>query len=237
MRALKAIVTCCVFAAGWHSWPAAAQQVIDRIAVKIEGDIILLSEVRDLAAYQQLVDGHAEPDAKLVSELIEQWMVNNEATGARFPSPAESEINREAAKIASQFPSPAAYQARLKELGITEQTVRRIVTEEIYMARYLDYKFRPVIRVDDAAIEAYYKQQLTPQLQAKNQPVPPLANVTEQIHEVLVQQGIDSRAATWFDETKARMKIEIEPVPGTPNPVPVASSGNSGGTGAANDSR
>jgi hypothetical protein len=109
-----------------------------------------------------------------------------------------------------------AYQQRLADLGITPQTVRRIVAQQIYLARYLDYKFRPAVQVDDAAIEAYYKQVLAPQLAAKNQPVPPLADISEQIREVLLQQGISARAEMWFEETKSRLKIEINAPPDAP---------------------
>ena len=193
-----------------------ADQVVDRIVVYIENDIIVLSQVRELAAYQQLVEGHAEPYDKLISELIEQWMVNSEAAEAHFPPAAESEVDREVAQIQGRFPSVAAYQQRLGELGITPQTVRRIVAQQIYLARYLDYKFRPAVQVDDAAIEAYYKQVLAPQLAAKNQPVPSLADVSEQIREVLVQQGISARAEMWFDETKSRLKIAINAPPDAP---------------------
>jgi hypothetical protein len=224
-----ALAVFCLLAATWQAWlpPAArAQKMIDRIVVRIEDDIILLSEVRELAAYQQLVDGHAEPYAKLVSELIEQWIVRSEATMARFPAPAESEIDPEVVQIESRFPSPQAYDERLADLGITSQTVRRVVGQQIYLARYLDYKFRPAVQVDDAAIEAYYQQQLTPQLQAKNQPVPPLADVREQIREVLTEQGVNTRAATWFDETKSRLKIEVQPISDLPTETPGASPGN-----------
>jgi hypothetical protein len=195
-----------------------SDDIVDRIVVRIENDIIVLSEVRELAAYQQLVEGHAEPYDKLLSELIEQWMVNSEAAAAHFPPAAESDVAREVGQIEGRFPSMDAYQQRLAELGITPQTVRRIVAQQIYLARYLDYKFRPAVQVDDAAIEAYYKQELAPQLAAKNQPVPPLADVSEQIREVLVQQGISARAEMWFDETKSRLKIEIN----TPPDAPVA---------------
>jgi hypothetical protein len=229
-----ALTVFCLLGATWQAWlaPAArAQKVIDRIVVRIEDDIILLSEVRELAAYQQLVDGRAEPYAKIVSELIEQWIVHNEATAARFPPPAESEIDRQVGQIVSRFPSPQAYNERLTELGITPQTVRRLVGQQIYLARYLDYKFRPAVQVDDAAIETYYKQQLTPQLEAKNQPVPPLANVSEQVREVLTEQGVDARAATWFDETKSRLKIVVEPIPDMPNQIPGAVPGSASSTG------
>jgi hypothetical protein len=186
-----------------------ADEVVDRIVVRIENDIIVLSEVHELAAYQQLVEGRAEPYDKLISELIEQWMVNSEAAEAHFPAAAESDVAREVAQIEGRFPSMDAYQQRLAELGITPQTVGRIVAQQIYLSRYLDYKFRPAVQVDDAAIETYYRQELAPQLTTKKQPVPPLTDVSEQIREVLVQQGISARAEMWFAETKSRLKIEI----------------------------
>ena len=190
-------------------------QVVDRIVAHVEDDIITLSEVRELAAYQQLVDGHAEPDDRLLNELIEQWVVNNEATEAQFPQPAASEVNREVQRIESSFPTSQAYAKRLMEVGLTADAVRRIVTRQIYLARYLDYKFRPAVQVDDDAIAKYYNDQLAPELKVKGQTVPPLDAVSDEIREVLTQKGINDRAATWFDETKSRLQIEIEPAPQT----------------------
>ena len=57
-------------------------------SARIEGDIILESQVRELAAFQQLVEGRAETDDQLLSELIEQWVVQTEATASHFPQPA-----------------------------------------------------------------------------------------------------------------------------------------------------
>jgi hypothetical protein len=212
MRRSFALALLLVLAAVCRSWLAhvsLADEVVDRIVVRIENDIVVLSEVHELAAYQQLVEGRAEPYDKLISELIEQWMVNSEAAEAHFPAAAESDVAREVAQIEGRFPSMDAYQQRLAELGITPQTVGRIVAQQIYLSRYLDYKFRPAVQVDDAAIETYYKQELAPQLTTKKQPVPPLTDVSEQIREVLVQQGISARAEMWFAETKSRLKIEI----------------------------
>jgi hypothetical protein len=195
----------------------AGGQVVDRIVVRIEDDIITLSEMRELAGYQQLVDGKAEPDDQILSELIEQWVVNGEATAAQFPSPADAEVDREVARIESRYADPRGgtpsltYAQRLAALEMTPATLRRLVEREIFLARYLDYKFRPAVQIDDAAVETYYNQQLVPELTAKKQAVPPLDNVREQIREVLVQKGISERASSWFDETKSRLNIEIEP--------------------------
>jgi len=188
-------------------------QVVDRIVARIEEDIITLSEVRQLAGFQQLLGGQSESDDKILNELIEQWVVNNEATTAGFPQPAESEIDREVARVAAGFEDPSAYNKRLADLGLTQDTVRRFVARQIYLARYLDYKFRPSVQVDDDAIAKYYKEQLTPALTSEGKPVPALnATVSDEIREVLVQQGINDRATSWFEETKSRLRIEIEPM-------------------------
>ena len=187
-------------------------QIVDAIVVRIEDDIITLSELRELAAYQQLLDGHSQSNEEIRSELIEQWVVNNEATTTGFPLPAQTEADRELSRVESSFSSPAVYRQRLETIGLTVAAVRRIVTRQIYLARYLDYKFRSSIQVTDAAIADYYRDHLVPELKARGQQRPPLTDVMEQIQEVLVEQGVNERTAAWFDETKPRLKIELEPM-------------------------
>lgn len=227
MRAMAIFGTCVVFAAVCLPALAAPQtsskgQVVDAIVARVEDDIITLSEMRELAAYQQLVDGRFQTDEELRSDLIEQWVVNNEATGARFPLPAQSEVDREVARVAGGFASPPAYQQRLVAVGLRPETLRRIITLQIYLARYLDYKFRSSVQVTDAAIENYYHDHLAPELEKKGQQAPPLASVTDQIREVLIEQGVNDRTAAWFDETKQRLKIELEPL----NAVSAATAAN-----------
>jgi len=187
-------------------------QIVDAIVVRIEDDIITLSELRELAAYQQLLDGHSQSNEEIRSELIEQWVVNNEATTTGFPLPAQTEVDRELSRVEGSFSSPAVYRQRLEAIGLTVAAMRRIVTRQIYLARYLDYKFRSSIQVTDAAIADYYRDHLVPELKTKGQQPPPLIDVTEQIQEVLIEQGVNERTAAWFDETKPRLKIELEPM-------------------------
>jgi hypothetical protein len=220
-RALTIALFCMPAAAGLSSpslaSAAAAQQaqVIDRIVARIEDDIITFSEMHELAAYQQLVDGHAEPDAKLLDELIEQWIINNEAQTAQFPQPSDADIDRQLLQIEMRFPSPQDFPNRLAAVGLTPEALRRIVTRQAYLTGYLDYRFRPAVQVDDDAIAKYYQDTLVLALKAKQQPVPPLAAVSDQIREILEQKGINERATMWLDETKSRLHIEIEPEPKT----------------------
>jgi parvulin-like peptidyl-prolyl isomerase len=200
---------------GGSAAPQSAR-VVDRIVARIEGDIILQSQVRELGAFQQLFGSHAESDDKLLDELIEQWVVETEATASHFPQPAQSEVDRELARLRETFASPEKYASRLNELGLSAAQVRVLLGRQIYVERYVDSKFRPTVQIEPAAVDAYYEMELLPELAKKNQPAPGRAAVDEQIRELLVQRGISDLTSKWLDDTKSRLKIEIEPPGGKP---------------------
>jgi parvulin-like peptidyl-prolyl isomerase len=186
-----------------------AQTVVDRIVARVEDDIILLSEVRELGLYQQLVNGKVADREALLGQLIEQWIVKTEATAAAFPRSSDADLDRAAADLEKHFASPAAYQARLRELGLSASAVRRLLAQQLWMARYLDYKFRPAAQIESEQIEKYYRDEFVPALKARSQVAPALDAVREQIRELLVQLDISQRASHWLEEARSRLKIEI----------------------------
>jgi parvulin-like peptidyl-prolyl isomerase len=196
--------------------PSQSGRVVDRIVARIEDDIILQSQVRELGAFQQLIEGQVESDDKLLEELIEQWVVQTEATASHFTQPAQSEVDRELARLREHFTSPENYASRLNELGLSTAQVRELLSRQIYVERYVDYKFRPSVQIEPADIDAYYKKELLPELAKKNQPSPDRAAVEEQVRELLIQRGISDLTAKWLDDTKSRLKIEIESGGGKP---------------------
>jgi hypothetical protein len=194
--------------------PAPPQtETIDRIVARVEGDIILLSEVRELAAYQQLVDGHSQSQDELIAALIEQWVVRSEAQEARFPSSPAADVDAESNRIQRTFASAQAFRERMSAVGLTLPGLRRIVEQQLYLERYLDYKFRPAVQIDDDAIAKYYQDELTPALRDRGQTPPPLDDVRNRIREVLIQRGINERANSWFEEAKSGLQVEITPAP------------------------
>ena len=138
-------------------------------------------------------------------------MVQTEAGASHFPDPAQSEVDRELTRLSVSFASPAVYSAKLRELGLSAEQVRQLLERQIYIERYLDYKFRPSVQIQAADVNAYYKNDLIPQLAKQNQIVPRQSDVEEEIREVLVQRGISTLTSKWLDETKSRVKIERLP--------------------------
>jgi hypothetical protein len=196
--------------ASGQAWrPVLQTQVVDRIVARIEDDILTLSEVRELARYQQLVEGRAEDDRTLLNRLIDQWILTREAAAARFEPPSDTDVSRALAALEKNFESPEALRARLAALGLSAEAMKRLLSSQVHLARYLDYRFRPAAQFGSAEIEKYYREQLVPQLAARGQAAPPLENVTEQIRELLTQREISERAARWLEEARSRTRIEI----------------------------
>src|ERR1700720_1509828 len=132
---------------------ARSQEVLDQIAARVEGDVILLSEVRTLSRYQMLVDGKSESDAAILDRLIDQWIVRNEADTARFPHPADVEIAHGVEHMEASFASPEEYQARKKQSGLSDKEIQRMVGQQLYLSNYLDSRFRPAVQVSAKQVE------------------------------------------------------------------------------------
>jgi hypothetical protein len=189
--------------------PGAAAQTIDGVAARIEDDILTESEVRELAAFQQLVDGHSKSRAELIRELAAQWIVRGDANTAKFPRPSRADVDRAYSELVKQFKSPEEFQARCAAAGLTEAAVRRMLEEQLYLSRFIDFRFRPAAQISDEEIEKYYREEFAPRLQARGGPVPQLEDVSDTIREVLVQRAISARASKWLDETRDHLKIDV----------------------------
>ena len=185
-----------------------SQELLDQIAARVEGEVILLSEVRTLSRYQTLVDGKAESDAEILDRLIDQWIVRNEADSARFPRPTNLEVAHGVEHLEVSFASPEEYQARKKQSGLADKEIQRMVAEQLYLSNYLDSRFRPAVQVDAKQVEDFYQQAVVPRAKARNQAPPPLDASREYIQEALVQRGINEQAEVWLKESRARLHVE-----------------------------
>ena len=91
---------------------------IDGVAARIEDDVILESEVRELAAFQVLSDGQPKPRNELIRELADQWIVRGEANTAKFAFPSADEIENAYREFVKQFLTEE-FQKRLTAADLT----------------------------------------------------------------------------------------------------------------------
>jgi parvulin-like peptidyl-prolyl isomerase len=185
-----------------------AQEIVDRIAARVESDIVLLSDIRSLSRYQQFLDGKSETDAQILDRLIDQWIVRTEADVSRFPRPSDAEIERGLERLRKSFASTEEYEARKKQSGLSDAEIREMVATQLYLSNYLDSRFRPGVQIDPKTIEDFYQKSVVTRAKERGQEPPPLDAARDFIQEALVQRGINDQADRWLIESKARLHIE-----------------------------
>ena len=184
------------------------QEVIDRIAARVETDIILLSDVRELARYQQFLDEKSESDADILDHLIDQWIVRNEAKAALFPQPSDEDVNRSLERLKRSFSSPEEFEARKKQNGLRDEDVVRMLKSLLYVSNYLDSRFRASIQVEEKDIEEFYKTRVVFRAESRGQTPPTMEAARGFIQELLVQRAINVQADRWLKESRARLHVE-----------------------------
>ena len=186
----------------------AAQEVVDRIVARVESDVILLSDVRALSRYQQFLDGKSETDGQILDRLIDQWIVRTEADVSHTPRPSEAEIDLGLTRVRNSFASEQEYEARRKQVGLSEQDVRAMVASQLYLSNYLDSRFRPAVQIGPKEIEDFYQNAVVPRAKARGQEPPTLDSARDAIQEALIQNGINQQADQWLKESRLRLHIE-----------------------------
>jgi hypothetical protein len=199
-----------------------AQQVVDRIIARIEDDVLLQSDLRELGEFQQLQGAKVEPESTRLEELIDQWVIEHEGQAAQFPQPSDADVNTSVDQLKKNLGGEDVFQKRLKETGLSAASVKRILGRILFYSRYLDYKFRTAAQIDSAAEDKYYNTEFAEQLKARGEKLPLIESVRPAIHELLVQEDISKRAAEWLTESRSTLKIEIVPgtVAGAPSVAP-----------------
>src|ERR1700735_2958355 len=96
---------------------SAAPQQIDGVAARIEDDIITESEVRELGAFQELVDGKPETRDQILRELADQWLIRTEASASQYAQPSAADVDRAYAEFVKQYPSAEVFQHKCAAAG------------------------------------------------------------------------------------------------------------------------
>lgn len=185
-----------------------SQEIIDRVAARVENDIILVSDVRALGRYQLFIDGKSESEPQILGRLIDQWIVRNEANAARYPQPSDEEVQRSLARLKRSFSSPGEFEDRRRQSGLSSEELLAMVKSQLYLSNYLDTRFRPSIQAEEKDVEEFYKTRVVPRAEARSQPPPTLEAARDFIQEALVQRAINEQADRWLKESRSRIRVE-----------------------------
>lgn len=192
--------------------PAKVTPVLkDRIVAVVDEDPILYSDIARDAGLGLVPRKPGESDdafdRRVLSLLIEQRLRFHEIDRFGFVQVPVDQVAHNLEEIRARFASPAAYQQRLKELGLTENGLRQLVTRQLMVLTYVDERLGPRVFVNLDDIKAYYRDVLSPALVKEHQPVPPVDDVRETIRQVLHEQRLNEEIDRWTDELRNKATV------------------------------
>ncbi len=197
---------------------AAASRTIDQVVASVDGAAITQSDVE--TEYRTEVfheEGRVPPKvpdaeklAHVLDRLIDQRLLMEEASAAEHKNSAASQERAEQtlADLGKKFASEEAFQAALRSLGLNEHDLLAKIEEQQRILRVVDQRLRPLVSVEHDEIEAYYQAAFLPEWAKKNKgSAPGLADVEDQIQEILVQRKIDQQLDVWLKELRAAHRV------------------------------
>lgn len=196
---------------------ACSAQVVDRMVAVVNKRVILESELDQSARVEFLMQG--KPLAQLteadrittLNRLIDRSLLEQQIARTEMLDPAPSELAARLAEVRQQLPGAATdegWQKILNNYGLLQQDVEDNLRSQIRILRFVDLRFRGLVRVEPGAIEAYYRDKLIPQLRAQGATAPPLSQVSAKIEGILTEQSIDDMLARWLDTLRGQAHIE-----------------------------
>jgi parvulin-like peptidyl-prolyl isomerase len=215
---------CAILIATFGSGPhLAGAEIIDRIVAVVNRQVITLGDVdREVRTQNLEIVGTPQEQTSTQSQreratkeqamqrLIDQVLIGQqieEFPGTKVP---ERAIDAQLAHLEQKAGSAEAWLLQLKDSGIALEEVRRKIRWQLQVFRFIDYRFRQFIVIDQKEIESYYTTPFSTDLQKRGIGVaPPLAEVEDKIRSILVEQKLNDQVNEWLDSLRASASIQI----------------------------
>ncbi len=185
---------------------------IDRLLAAVngkvitEGDLVLarnLNEILSLGRNDGIPSRNAEIERLIDLELMRQELV-------AFPMATgdQSNIESRLQEIKSAYADAGGLSASLRRLGLSEMELANYVRLQDSILRFVNFRFRPFAAPSEQEVQAYYNDKLLPPVRKANAPIPPLAEVSGKILDILTEEKVNALMNQWIQDIRRHSRIE-----------------------------
>lgn len=196
---------------------AASAQVVDRMVAVVNKRVILESELDQNVRVECLLQGKsldkfsAADRAAVLDQMIDRALLEQQIMTADVLDPTPPELAAQLSQVRQQVANAntdEGWKAALAAYGLSQQDVEEHLISEFRLLRFVDLRFRGLVRIDKNAVSAYYQEKFLPELRRRGAQEPPLSQVSEQIEKILAEQSIDQMLGRWLETLRAQAHIE-----------------------------
>jgi hypothetical protein len=172
-------------------------EVIERVLAVVDDTPVLLSETELLQRLKRT------DRATALQALIDESLMLREARRLREAAVTPEEEQRALDSLLGGLAAGAA--------ELDRDALRRVARRQTVILKYIELRFRPQLRVDDAELLAAYQAEYA----GKPDP-PPLEAVSKELHARVLSRALDQRIEAWAAELRAAARIRLNPEPSQP---------------------
>lgn len=200
---------------------ATGQEIVDKtVAVVSNGgstELITYSDLMWQLALQpgvQLDKPRSEDLNQALQTLINQRLFTIEAQRLPRTAPSGKEISDKISETLSNFPSPAIFEARLKQVGfesVKDDAFEHLIAQRVATEKYIDFRFASFVVISSDEEGKYYRNIFAPAFRQKSPGllVPSFEEKKAEIHRILTREKVATGIDSFLDEAKRRAVIEI----------------------------
>src|SRR5471032_3350099 len=198
-------------------------QVVDRMVAVVNKRVILESELDQAVRVEFLMQGKSldkvspADSAAALDRLVDRALLDQQIPHSEMLAPTPEELADQVKSMRAQLPGAAnddGWKSLLAAYGLTQQDVEDSLVTEVRTLRFVDLRFRGLVRIDKTDINNYYQQKFLPEVRSRGASEPPMASVSGEIEKILAEQGITDMLNRWLETLRAQAHIEkMIPVP------------------------
>lgn len=176
-------------------------QVVDRVAARVNGALVLLSDVRAAAALGIIEPGS---EAEQIRQMVRRQLLVGEIT--RFPptEPPAAAVEAEVARMRAHVPDPAALR---RDHGLSDGQIEALARDTLRIEAYLAQRFGANVPMSDDQAREYYTAHAGEF--TRNGVLTPFESVVGEARERAAAARRTDAVARWLVELEGRADIVL----------------------------
>jgi peptidyl-prolyl cis-trans isomerase SurA len=202
-------------------------EVIDGVIATVNHKPVLQSDWDDAVRFEAFMQQKplsavtVTDRVSALQRLIDRELLISQMNDTNYLAPSRDDVRAGLSQMRKQIPSATSEQVWLDLLasyGLTERDLEANLRSEKQMMNFVEVRLRPNVHIQPEEVEAYYREQMLPDLEKAGVKVVTLQEVEPKIRELLVQQHMDELLDAWLHNLRQQSQIH------STIPLPVTSS-------------
>jgi hypothetical protein len=180
--------------------------IVDRIAVIAGERAIKDSDIDREIRVVSFLNGEAanfDPESRKAAaqRLIDQTLVRRDIESARYSGADPAEVNKLFAQVRRRYKTDAQFQAALAQAGISADELRRAVTWQVTVLRFVEQRFRSAAVPPETDVRNYYNQHRSEFGKASFETARP------NIERTLAGEKVNDEFYAWLEQQRRQVRI------------------------------